>query len=172
MEGNFLPEILALQPSLAPPSKNMQDMKLLRHCDSLLPFVILVPSVKKIFCLDDHFSTPLQPRSLRSPHQVSSPPAAAPHQEDKGLPPARRMKVSMAAISILLILLITCALGRKAEFSSRECNTLWSFQPSPCGERSRSKLAGDIRKRGSKRRSGVFFNCFFPCPPGPVPTME
>uniref|UniRef100_A0A7N5K2R4 C-C motif chemokine 14-like n=1 Tax=Ailuropoda melanoleuca TaxID=9646 RepID=A0A7N5K2R4_AILME len=60
-----------------------------------------------------------EPRSLRSPHQVSSPPAAAPHQEDKGLPPARRMKVSMAAISILLILLITCALGRKAEFSSR-----------------------------------------------------
>uniref|UniRef100_A0A452UQ60 C-C motif chemokine ligand 14 n=1 Tax=Ursus maritimus TaxID=29073 RepID=A0A452UQ60_URSMA len=32
--------------------------------------------------------------------------------------PARRMKVSMAAISLLLIL-ITCALGRKAEFSSR-----------------------------------------------------
>ena len=66
-----------------------------------------------------------------------------------------RMKVSMAAVSFLLLLSISVALGSKNEFSSSECN---AFQPGPCGIASRSQVAGMQRERGSRKRSSVCFS--------------
>lgn len=76
-----------------------------------------------------------------------------------------RMKLSVAAISFLLLLLLTVTLGAKTESSLRKWNALSSFQHGPCRELSRIKVAGDLRRRGCRRRSGVFLNWFSPHPP-------
>ena len=66
----------------------------------------------------------------------------------------------MAAVSFLLLLSITVALGSKNGSSSSEYNT---FQPGPCGIASRSQGAGMRRERGSRRGSSVFFSLLLKC---------
>ncbi|XP_022365482.1 C-C motif chemokine 14 [Enhydra lutris kenyoni] len=60
----------------------------------------------------------LSPEASKVPTRSALPLQQLPNKRIK-VSTARRMKVSMAATSLFLILLITCALGRKPEQSSR-----------------------------------------------------
>ncbi|XP_032176203.1 C-C motif chemokine 14 [Mustela erminea] len=99
----------------------------------------------------------LSPEASKVPTRSALPLQQLPDKRIK-VSPARRMKVSMAAISLFLILLVTCALGRKPEQSSRgpyhpaECCVSYIAQAIP-----RHRIADYYETSSQCSKPGVVF---------------